>query len=76
MTNLVIIYLQDNNVPAVVIPAPGALEAFAINDIANKDVPFGKKYKILSIDDLPLDSPQESWTVDEEDLTDGIGSKL
>jgi hypothetical protein len=68
----VIIYNQDNGVPAVVVPTQEALDQYGITAIAIKDVPVGKPFAIVDAADLP-DAPQETWTVDEADLTDGIG---
>jgi hypothetical protein len=70
--NQVIVYLQDNGIPAVVMPTQEALDAHGIVAIAIKDVPAGKKFKIVDAADLP-DTPQEAWTVNEADLTDGVG---
>jgi hypothetical protein len=69
-----IIFNQDNGIPAVVIPTQEALDAHGIMAIAIKDVPAGKPFKIMSAADLPTD-PQEAWTVDDADLTDGIGGE-
>jgi hypothetical protein len=72
----VIIYNQDNGVVAVIIPTPEALDAHGIQAIAIKDVPAGKKFKIVDAADIPTDrSEREAWTVDEADLTDGIGGE-
>ena len=68
----VIVYIQNNGTPAVVIPTQEALNAYGILAIAVKDVPSGKKFAIIDAKDLPHD-PQEVWTVDEADLTDGVG---
>jgi hypothetical protein len=68
----VIIYNQDNGIPAVVVPTQEALDQHDIMAIAIKDVPAGKPFKIINAADLP-DAPQETWTVDESDLTDGVG---
>jgi hypothetical protein len=70
----VIIYNQDNGIPAVVVPTPEALQQHGIMAIAVKDVPAGKPFKIIDASDLPTE-PQETWTVDEADLTDGIGGE-
>jgi len=70
----VIIYLQDNGIPAVVIPTQEALDAHGILAIAIKDVPAGKPFKIVDAADLPTD-PQETWVIDGADLTDGIGGE-
>ena len=69
-----IIYNQDNGVVAVIIPTPEALEQYSIQAIAIKDVPAGKPFKILDAADIPTDrSQRDAWTVDEAELTDGIG---
>lgn len=69
----VVIYNQDNGIPAVVYPTEEALRQHSILEIAIKDVPSGKRFKIIDTSELPQDIPQEAWIVDEADLTDGIG---
>lgn len=69
----VIIYNQDNGIPAVVIPTPEALKQHGIQAIAIKDVPAGKPFKIIDADQLPQDVPQEAWRIDDALLTDGVG---
>jgi hypothetical protein len=72
----VIIYKQDNGVVAVIIPTAEALEQHGIQAIAIKDVPAGKPFKIIDAADIPSDrSERDAWTVDEADLTDGIGGE-
>lgn len=71
----IIIYNQDNGVPAVVLPTPEALAQYGIMAIASKDVPHGKPFKIIDASELPHDWPQETWTVDDADLTDGVGGE-
>jgi hypothetical protein len=70
----VVIYNQDNGIPAVLIPTQEALASHTIQEIAIKDVPAGKKFKIVDAADLPTE-PQEAWVVNEADLTDGIGGE-
>jgi hypothetical protein len=71
-----IIYLQDNGVVAVIIPTPEALEQHGIQAIATKEVPAGKPFKIVDAVEIPSDrSDRDAWTVDEADLTDGIGGE-
>jgi hypothetical protein len=70
----VIIYNQDNGIPAVVMPTQEALDAHGIMAIAIKDVPAGKPFKIVDAADLPTE-PQETWVVNDADLTDGIGGE-
>jgi hypothetical protein len=69
----VIIYKQDNGIPAVVVPTKESLLEYGIMAIAVKDVPVGKKFKVIDADELPKNIPQESWIVDEDSLTDGVG---
>ena len=71
--NQAIIYLQDNGIVAVCTPTPEALQTMTIQEIAAKDVPKNKKYRIVDVADLP-DAPQESWVINEADLTDGVGA--
>ena len=69
-----IIFNQDNGNVAVIVPSPEALEQHSIQAIAIKDVPAGKPFKIVDAADIPTDrSQRDAWTVDEAELTDGIG---
>jgi hypothetical protein len=70
----VVIYNQDNGILAVVSPTLECLETHTIQEIAIKDVPAGKPFKIIDAADLPTE-PQETWVVDEADLTDGVGGE-
>ena len=75
-----IIYKQDSGVLAVITPIlteinPVTGNPFTIEEIAAKDVPTGKKYKIVEDSDIPSSRNfRNAWTVDESDLTDGEGS--
>jgi len=72
MQNKRIIYQNDTGGVAVLIPADCGL---TIEQIAAKDVPTGKPYKIVDVADIPTDREwRDSWTVDEADLTDGVGA--
>jgi hypothetical protein len=73
--NQVIIYNQDNGIPAILVPTPDCLQSHTIQEIATKDVPEGKPFKIIDASDLPQDVPQEAWVVDDAELTDGIGGE-
>ena len=67
-----IIYKNDEGGVAVVIPADCGL---TIEEIAAKDVPTGNPYKIVDVADIPTDREwRNEWTVDEADLTDGVGA--
>ena len=67
-----IIYQNDTGGVAVIIPADCGL---TIQEIAAKDVPTGKPYKIVDVSEIPTDRQwRNEWTVDEADLTDGVGA--
>lgn len=71
----VIIYKQDSGVVAIVRPTDEAIAMYGIEAIAQKDVPTGKAYKIIDESEIPIDrSQRNAWTVDDADLTDGIGA--
>ena len=74
--NQVIIYKQDNGVVAIIRPTEEALAIYGIEAIAAKDVPAGKPYKIIDASEVPADrSQRNAWTVDEANLTDGVGAE-
>ena len=67
-----IIYQHDDGGMAVIIPCDCGL---TIEEIAAKDVPTGKPYKIVDVSEIPTDRQwRNEWTVDEADLTDGVGA--
>jgi hypothetical protein len=70
----VIVYKQDNSNVAVVYPSQEWVAKVGIEAIAIKDVPAGKPFAIIDAADLPT-TPQETWTVDDADLTDGVGGE-
>ena len=76
----VILYLQDNGVVALMYPNTNAINPvtgnlYTAEEVAIKDVPKGKKYKIVEDTDLPTDGTfRDAWTVNESDLTDGVGT--
>ena len=68
-----IIYRTDEGGVAVIIPFLDC--GLTIEQIAAKDVPTGKSYKIVDAADIPADrSQRDFWTVDDADLTDGVGA--
>ena len=48
-----IIYPNDDGGVAIIIPAPDC--GLTIEEIAAKDVPAGKEYKIVDVEDIPSD---------------------
>ena len=71
-----IIYLTDDNTVAIIIPTPEALSVHSTLEVALKDVPAGKPFKIVDASDIPSDRTfRLAWEVDVSSLTDGIGSQ-
>lgn len=71
----VIIFNQENGIPAVMTPTPEILTERTILEVATKDVPSGKPFKIVDASELPQDIQQEYWVIDDSELTDGIGGE-
>ena len=64
MSNLRIIYPTDDGGVAVIIPAPGC--GLTIEEIAAKDVPAGKPFKIVDVADIPSDRNfRKAWEYSE-----------
>lgn len=71
-----IIFQNDEGGVSVIVPSRNCLKDHTIEEIAAKDVPAGKPYKIVSVDDIPSDRTfRNAWTVNEADLTDGVGAE-
>ena len=67
-----IIYKNESGGVSVIIPSPDC--GLTIEQIARKDVPVGKPYKIVNVSEIPSDrADRDAWMVDEADLTDGVG---
>lgn len=67
-----IIYQNDEGGVSVIVPAPNS--GLTIEQIAKKDVPTGKAYKIVDVADVPSDRTfRNAWEVDANNLTDGVG---
>jgi len=46
-----------------------------MEELAQKDVPTGLKYKIVEDSFIPSDrSFRDAWEIDEAELTDGVGA--
>jgi hypothetical protein len=86
-----IIYQTKHGTVAVVIPAPNCvLESgkkfkdltgdeltAGLEELAQRDVPPGLKYKIVEDSVISSDrSFRDAWEVDPADLTDGVGSNF
>jgi hypothetical protein len=71
-----IIYKTDAGGVAIIVPAPECLLEHTIEEIALKDVPAGKPFKIVDTETIPSDRTfRAAWEVDESILTDGVGAE-
>jgi hypothetical protein len=50
-----IIYPNDNGGVSILIPSPEYLAEHTIEELAAKDVPEGKPFKIVDVADIPTD---------------------
>jgi hypothetical protein len=50
-----IIYPNDDGGVSILIPTEEYLETHTIEELAAKDVPAGKEYKIVDVEDIPSD---------------------
>ena len=61
-----IIYPNDDGGVSIIVPAPEALETMTIEEIAAKDVPAGKPFKIVDVSDIPSDRTfRNAWEYSE-----------
>ena len=67
-----ILFKNKNGGVSIITPSPewkGTMD-----ELAKKDVPTGKKYKIVDASEISSDrSFRNAWEVDEALLTDGVG---
>lgn len=70
-----IIYTNDDGGVVILIPTPECLTERTIEEIAAKDVPAGKPYKIINAEDLPTDRTfRNAWEA-QIDTPDGVGAE-
>ena len=69
MTTKRIIYKQEDGNIMLLYPNP----AYDVLEIAKKDVPTGKKFKIVEVKDLPDTYWLGAWEYDFESNSDGVG---
>ena len=68
-----IIYKTKENTVSIITPSSEWIGT--IEEVAQKDVPTGLKYKIVEDDVIPTDRTfRNAWEVDEAELTDGVGA--
>jgi hypothetical protein len=57
-----IIYPNDDGGVSIIIPTPEYLESHTVEELAAKDVPAGKPFKIVGIKDIPTDRTfRDAW---------------
>jgi len=67
-----IIYKNTDGSIGIIVPANCGL---TVEQIAQKDVPTGKSYKIVDVSDISSDRTfRNAWTIDDAELTDGVGA--
>jgi hypothetical protein len=72
MSNKRIIYKKDDSVVSIIVPITES--GLTVEQIAKKDVPTGKKYKIVDVSEISSDRTfRGAWTIDDSELTDGVG---
>ena len=70
-----IIYQNDDGGVSIIIPTQEVLQQYTVEQVALKDVPAGKPFKIVDTDTIPTDRTfRGAWEVDEAELTDGVGA--
>ena len=61
-----IIYPNDDGGVSIIIPAPEYLKTNTIEELAAKDVPKGKPFKIVDVSDIPTDRTfRNAWEYQE-----------
>jgi hypothetical protein len=61
-----IIYPNDDGGVSILIPTPEYLAEHTIEDLAAKDVPAGKPFKIVATEDIPTDRTfRDAWEYQE-----------
>tara|TARA_B100001939_G_C16520862_1_gene437797 strand:+ start:232 stop:447 length:216 start_codon:yes stop_codon:yes gene_type:complete len=66
-----IIYKNDDGTVSVIVPTDCGL---TVEQIAQKDVPTGRAYKIVNVSEISSDRTfRNAWTIDDAELTDGVG---
>lgn len=61
-----IIYPNDFGGVSIIIPTPEYMETHTIEELAAKDVPAGKSFKIVDVADIPEDRTfRDAWEYTE-----------
>ena len=68
-----IIYKASDETVRIIVPANNV--DMTVEEIAEKDVPTGLKYKIVDVSEIPSDRTfRNAWDINESELTDGTGA--
>ena len=72
MSDKRIIYKNTDGSVSVIVPITNS--GLTVEQIAKKDVPTGKAYKIVDVSEISSDRTfRNAWEIDESELTDGVG---
>ena len=67
-----IIYKKDDGTVSIIVPITNS--GLTVEQIAQKDVPTGLKYKIVDVSEISSDRTfRDAWVIDDSELTDGTG---
>jgi len=73
MSDKRIIYKEDDGSVSIIVPANKSNRT--IEQLALKDVPTGKSYKIVDVSEISPDRAfRDAWEIDDGELTDGVGT--
>ena len=68
-----IIYKSSDGSVRIIVPADNI--DMTVEEIAQKAVPTGVKYKIVNVSEISPDRTfRNAWDIDEAELTDGVGN--
>lgn len=76
-TKCIVFQADDGGTVGQIVFPPADSCFLSMEQIAAKDVPAGRPYKIIPIADLPPDDASfNAWIVDAADLDDGVGANF
>ena len=68
-----IIYKASDETVRIIVPSDDI--DMTVDEIAQKDVPTGLKYKIVNVSEISSDRTfRNAWDINESELTDGVGN--
>lgn len=68
-----IIYKASDETVRIIVPSDDI--DMTVDEIAQKDVPTGLKYKIVDVSEISSDRTfRNAWDINESELTDGTGA--